>query len=187
MKFDCDWPAGLRDIHVWKCERTDARTPARLHPISSHRAFGSGELKKYDYTELTWVYSSLSSPEQFYFDWPICVISGCQGYHDVHLCISIKVCWYHTGDNPIITNVFAIQQHKFGKGMFLFSKFDIVSKMNNHRRTWKKITELSLGFWKQEFRTPICQKVGVPLEKVGVPLQKVGVPPICAYRISFPF
>ena len=29
-------------------------------------------------------------------------------------------------------------------------------------------TELSLGFWKQEFRTPIWQKVGVPLEKVGV-------------------
>ena len=28
--------------------------------------------------------------------------------------------------------------------------------------------ELSLGFWKQEFRTPIWQKVGVPLEKVGV-------------------
>ena len=34
------------------------------------------------------------------------------------------------------------------------------------------ISELSLGFWKQEFRTPIWQKVGVPLEKVGVPLQK---------------
>ena len=33
-------------------------------------------------------------------------------------------------------------------------------------------SELSLGFWKQEFRTPIWQKVGVPLEKVGVPLKK---------------
>ena len=33
-------------------------------------------------------------------------------------------------------------------------------------------TELSLRFWKQEFRTPIWQKVGVPLEKVGVLLQK---------------
>ena len=33
-------------------------------------------------------------------------------------------------------------------------------------------TELSLGFLKQEFRTPIWQKAGVPLEKVGVPLQK---------------
>ena len=28
--------------------------------------------------------------------------------------------------------------------------------------------ELSLGFLKQEFRTPIWQKVGVPLEEVGV-------------------
>ena len=25
MKLDYDWPAGLRDIHVWKCERTDGR------------------------------------------------------------------------------------------------------------------------------------------------------------------
>ena len=47
--------------------------------------------------------------------------------------------------------------------------------------------ELSLRFWKQEFRTPIWQKVRVPLEKVGVPLKKVGVPPICEYRIPFPF
>ena len=36
----------------------------------------------------------------------------------------------------------------------------------------KACPELSLGFWKQEFRTPIWQKGGVPLEKVGVPLQK---------------
>ena len=26
MKFDNDWPAGLRDIYVWKCERTHGRT-----------------------------------------------------------------------------------------------------------------------------------------------------------------
>ena len=25
MKFDYDWPAGFRDIHVWKCERTHGR------------------------------------------------------------------------------------------------------------------------------------------------------------------
>ena len=30
MKFDYDWPAGLREIPVWKCGRTDARTPARV-------------------------------------------------------------------------------------------------------------------------------------------------------------
>ena len=34
MKFDYDRPAGLRDINVWKCERTHARTdwrtPARF-------------------------------------------------------------------------------------------------------------------------------------------------------------
>ena len=59
--------------------------------------------------------------------------------------------------------------------------------MNNSLLNVMDRPELSLGFGKQEFRTPIWQKVGVPLEKVGVPLQKVGVPPICAYRISFPF
>ena len=34
MKFDYDWPAGFRDIHVWKCGRMDGcthrRTPARV-------------------------------------------------------------------------------------------------------------------------------------------------------------
>ena len=34
------------------------------------------------------------------------------------------------------------------------------------------VAELSLESWKQEFRTPIWQKVGVPLEKLGVLLQK---------------
>ena len=42
--------------------------------------------------------------------------------------------------------------------------------------------ELSLGFQKQEFRTPILQKVGVPLEKVGVPSRKVGVPQSQAFH-----
>ena len=49
IKFDCNRPAGLGDIHVWKCGRTharmDARTPAR---VPSYKltlwAFGSGEL-----------------------------------------------------------------------------------------------------------------------------------------------
>ena len=26
LKFDCDWPTGLRDIHVWKCGHTDTHT-----------------------------------------------------------------------------------------------------------------------------------------------------------------
>ena len=34
IKFGCNWPAGLGDIHVWKCgctdARTDAWTPARV-------------------------------------------------------------------------------------------------------------------------------------------------------------
>ena len=29
MKFDYDWPAGFREIHVWKCERTHGRTHTR--------------------------------------------------------------------------------------------------------------------------------------------------------------
>ena len=51
MKFDYDWPAGLRDINVWKCGRTHGGTDGdthgrRLesHTISSPWAFGSGEL-----------------------------------------------------------------------------------------------------------------------------------------------
>ena len=29
MKFDYDWPAGLRDNHVWKCGCTDGQTQGR--------------------------------------------------------------------------------------------------------------------------------------------------------------
>ena len=51
IKFGCDRPAGLGDIHVWKCGRTHRQThgltPAR---VPSYKltlwAFGSGELKK---------------------------------------------------------------------------------------------------------------------------------------------
>ena len=49
VKFDNDWPAGFRDIHVWKCGRTDARTDGlEFHTIRSFWAFGSGELKRFD-------------------------------------------------------------------------------------------------------------------------------------------
>ena len=45
IKFDCNQPAGLGDIHVWKCGCTHARTLAR---VPSYKltlwAFGSGEL-----------------------------------------------------------------------------------------------------------------------------------------------
>ena len=47
MKCDYDWPAGLRDIYVLKCERTYRRMLGRWlksNPISSLGAFGSGEL-----------------------------------------------------------------------------------------------------------------------------------------------
>ena len=55
LKFDCDWNTGCRDIHVWKCEQTDGRTPAR---VPSYKltlwAFGSGELKTIEmYTALS--------------------------------------------------------------------------------------------------------------------------------------
>ena len=47
MKFDYDWPAGFKDIHVWKCGRTHAPHGRRLesHTISSPWAFDSGKLK----------------------------------------------------------------------------------------------------------------------------------------------
>ena len=53
IKFDCNWPAGLGDIHVWKCGRTDRRMHARMHAwmparVPSYKltlwAFGSDEL-----------------------------------------------------------------------------------------------------------------------------------------------
>ena len=58
IKFGCNRPAGLGDIHVWKCGRThghtDGRTDGRADAWRSARvpsykltlwAFGSGELK----------------------------------------------------------------------------------------------------------------------------------------------
>ena len=49
MKFDYNPPAGLRDIHVLKCEqaggRTDGRTPARVPSYKLPGAFGFGEKK----------------------------------------------------------------------------------------------------------------------------------------------
>ena len=35
LKFDYDWPAGLIDINVLKCGRTDERTDARTDAGSS--------------------------------------------------------------------------------------------------------------------------------------------------------
>ena len=38
IKFDCNFPTGLRDIHVWKCKQTHGRTHGRrldLYTISS--------------------------------------------------------------------------------------------------------------------------------------------------------
>ena len=51
IKFDRNWPSGLRDIHVWNClrthGRTDGRTPDRpVYYKLTLCAFGSGELKK---------------------------------------------------------------------------------------------------------------------------------------------
>ena len=50
IKFGCNRPAGLGDIHVWKCGRMDARTDGRTTArVPSYKltlwAFGSGELK----------------------------------------------------------------------------------------------------------------------------------------------
>ena len=52
MKFDYNGPAGLRDIYVWKCGRTDAQINGKTdgrwlesYTNSSPGAFGPGELK----------------------------------------------------------------------------------------------------------------------------------------------
>ena len=68
MKFDLNRTAGLRDIHVWKCERMDAWTEGRRlksHPISSPRAFGSGELTM-SLRQSTW---TCMSPQNL--KWPL--------------------------------------------------------------------------------------------------------------------
>ena len=42
MKFDYDWPAGHRDINVWKCERTDRRTDGQtLARVPSYKLIPS--------------------------------------------------------------------------------------------------------------------------------------------------
>ena len=30
IKFNCHWPTGLRDVHVWKCLQTDGQTLAQV-------------------------------------------------------------------------------------------------------------------------------------------------------------
>ena len=37
MKFDYDWQAGFRDIHVWKCERTHRPTDGQMHARTQAR------------------------------------------------------------------------------------------------------------------------------------------------------
>ena len=61
IKFDQDWPAGSRDIQVWKCWRrrtttdTDGRRRTDDGPLLYYKltlwAFGSGELK----TKTSWM------------------------------------------------------------------------------------------------------------------------------------
>ena len=53
MKFDYDRPTGLRDIHVWKCERTHAVTPAR---VPSYKLTESVRLSR--------------ARNSIYYDWP---------------------------------------------------------------------------------------------------------------------
>ena len=43
IKFDKDWPSGLRDIQVWKCGWEQWKIRAIAHFFS---AFGSGELEQ---------------------------------------------------------------------------------------------------------------------------------------------
>ena len=87
-------------------------------------------------------------------------------------------------------NIFGKNYHTFIKGSTGFSYFwkMIAGDLDIHKfsqlqttyspncrrpfKLWLVHPELSLEFWKQEFRTPIWQKVGVPLEKLGVLHQK---------------
>ena len=73
----------------------------------------------------------------------------CQAYDGPTLNACLVAMWFSRGSGPVLV----LLRSPWGGGGGLSP-------------------ELSLGFWKQEFRTPIWQKVGVPLEKVGVPLKK---------------
>ena len=46
IKSDQDWPAGFRDIQVWKCGRRRTDDGPLVHYKLTLWAFGSGELKK---------------------------------------------------------------------------------------------------------------------------------------------
>ena len=72
IKFDQDWPAGFRDIQVWKCgQRTDngqRRTddgPLVYYKLTLS-AFGSGELKTLSSHSPTWMMQHI----KFDQDWP---------------------------------------------------------------------------------------------------------------------
>ena len=53
IKFDLGWPAGFRDIQVWKCGQRRRRTDDRLllYYKLTLWAFGSGELKTGSYQD----------------------------------------------------------------------------------------------------------------------------------------
>ena len=74
MKFDYNWPAGNRDINVWKCGRTDgrtdaltdARTPARVQYYKltlSLRLWWAKKCQEYD---LGWEQKPIKILELFF-------------------------------------------------------------------------------------------------------------------------
>ena len=88
IKFGCNRPAGLGDIHVWKCGRTHGRMPAR---VPSYKltlwAFGSGELKtKRRKKEIVAFYNAKKKIQN------ILLQSHVNYFSDIFLC----VCFLHT-------------------------------------------------------------------------------------------
>ena len=97
----------------------------------------------------------------------------CFLYRNIH---SLQDCLILQEDLDSLGLLEADMQMKFNVAKCLsmrvtghYSHKQIIHDYTLHQQT---LAELSLGFCKQEFRAPIWQKVGVPLEKVGVPLQK---------------
>ena len=116
IKFDCNRPAGLGDSHVWKCGRTDARTPAR---VPSYKltlwAFGSGELKTPEVTYKPWC--------RFFFRTGAGqTVRSTNSHYNVFLSISQPYFWWHMAHRPSVRLQFMIWQPVYYSLNDLFGK-----------------------------------------------------------------
>ena len=122
MKFDFDWPAGLRDIHVWKFEpshRQTHRHQLESHPISSQGAFSSDELINETENSIVFIFFIFTPCTQPKYD---CI---CQMKHCYLICtdywnmLILSVCLYVQKVKEQVVLLGPLQtQHKFRNTRF---------------------------------------------------------------------